>query len=74
MREPKERALFALWLAFAGAFVTFVHDYAYRRTGGDGVLPNGTWVYRRPGQRGVDYEPRVRVVARGDNGTSSSSG
>jgi Co/Zn/Cd efflux system component len=35
MNEPRERALFALWLGFAGAFVTFVHDYAYRRTGGD---------------------------------------
>lgn len=35
MQEPKEQALFAAWLIFAGVFVTFVHDYAYRRTGGD---------------------------------------
>jgi hypothetical protein len=33
--KPKERALFAAWLLFVGGFVTFVHDYAYRRTGGD---------------------------------------
>lgn len=29
-----ERAPFAAWLLFSRAFVTFVHDYAYRRTGG----------------------------------------
>jgi hypothetical protein len=38
-----------------------------------GVLPNGTWVYRTPAS-GVDYEPLIRVVAIGDNGTTSSSG
>lgn len=34
LHQLRERALFAAWLLFAGGFVTFVHDYAYRRTGG----------------------------------------
>lgn len=35
MNEPRDRLMFALWLGFVGAVATFVHDYAYRRGGGD---------------------------------------